>query len=140
MTCTLQGLPVALALAAASADERDVLAGMVTVGPDLSARGPARALAGDKTYYGAGFEANLASAGITLLQPAREGEPPRAAAAQRFKPSRQIIESVTPPSIDHLARISLRGRPWRVPQSQVGESREGSICVTWARHVLVTNG
>jgi hypothetical protein len=63
---------------------------------------PGQALVGDKTYYGAGFEADLASAGITLLRPARKGEMPPAAAAQRFKPSRQIIESVSPLSIDHL--------------------------------------
>jgi len=111
MVCNLRGLPVAFALACASADERDVLAGMVTAGPDLSARGPARPPVGDKTYYGAGFEADLASARITLLRPARKGEPPRAAAAQRFKPSRQIIESVSPPSIDHLAPDIPAGRP-----------------------------
>jgi hypothetical protein len=40
--CTLQGLPVAFALAGAKADEREVLAGMLTVGPDLAATGPAR--------------------------------------------------------------------------------------------------
>ena len=34
----------------------------------------------------------MASAGITLLRPARKGEPPRAA-EQLFKPLRQIIES-----------------------------------------------
>jgi hypothetical protein len=35
----------------------------------------------------------MASAGTTLLRPTRKGEPPRAA-AQLFKPLRQIIESV----------------------------------------------
>jgi hypothetical protein len=52
----------------------------------VSAR-PGQALVGDKNCY----EAGMASAGITLLRPARKGEPPRAA-AQLFKPLRQIIE------------------------------------------------
>src|SRR6266581_4749666 len=35
LVCTLQGLPVAFALTGAKADEREVLAGMFTAGPDL---------------------------------------------------------------------------------------------------------
>jgi hypothetical protein len=93
MVCTLQGLPVAFALAGAKADERDVLAGMLTAGPDLLTTRPGQALIGDKNYYGAAFEATIAGAGIRLLRPARKGEPARAA-AHLFKPLRQIIESV----------------------------------------------
>jgi hypothetical protein len=93
MVCTLQGLPVAFALAGAKADERDVLAGMLTAGPDLLTTRPGQALIGDKNYYGAAFEATIAGAGIQLLRPARKGEPARAA-AHLFKPLRQIIESV----------------------------------------------
>src|ERR1039458_6024506 len=40
LVCTLHGLPVAFALAGAKADERDVLAGMLTAGPDLLAAWP----------------------------------------------------------------------------------------------------
>jgi hypothetical protein len=93
LVCTLQGLPVAFALAGAKADERDVLAGMLTAGPDLLTTRPGQALIGDKNYYGAAFEATIAGAGIRLLRPARKGEPARAA-AHLFKPLRQIIESV----------------------------------------------
>ena len=42
LVCTLQGLPVAFALAGAKADEREVLAGMLTAGRIWSPPGPAR--------------------------------------------------------------------------------------------------
>jgi hypothetical protein len=93
LVCTLQGLPVAFALAGAKADERDVLAGMLAAGPDLVAARPGQTLIGDKNYYGRDFEAAIAGAGIRLLRPARKGEPARAG-ADVFKPLRQIIESV----------------------------------------------
>jgi hypothetical protein len=93
LVCTLQGLPVAFALAGAKADERDVLAGMLTAGPDLVAARPGQTLIGDKNYYGRDFETAMAEAGIRLLRPARKDEPPRAG-AHLFKPLRQIIESV----------------------------------------------
>jgi hypothetical protein len=93
LVCTLQGLPVAFALAGAKADERKVLAGMLTAGPDLVTARPGQTLIGDKNYYGRGFETAMAQAGIRLLRPARKGEPPRAG-AHLFKPLRQIIESV----------------------------------------------
>jgi hypothetical protein len=93
LVCTLQGLPVAFALAGAKADEREVLAGMFAAGPDLVAARPGQTLIGDKNYYGAGFEAVMAGAGIRLLRPARKGEAARAG-AHLFKPLRQIIESV----------------------------------------------
>jgi Transposase DDE domain len=93
LVCTLQGLPVAFALAGAKADERDVLAGMLAGDPDLIITRPGQTLIGDKNYYGTVFEATMAGAGITLLRPARKGEPPRAG-ARFFRPLRQVIESV----------------------------------------------
>jgi hypothetical protein len=93
LVATLQGLPVAFALAGAKADERDVLAGMLAASPELAASRPGQTLIGDKNYYGATFEAGIAAAGIRLLRPARKGEPPRAS-AHLFRPLRQIIESV----------------------------------------------
>ena len=84
---------MAFALTGAKADEREVLAGMFTAGPDLVIARPGQTLIGDKNYYGAAFEAAMACEGITLLRPARKGEPARAG-AHLFKPLRQIIESV----------------------------------------------
>jgi Transposase DDE domain len=93
LVCTLQGLPVAFALAGAKADEREVLAGMLTADPGLLAARPGQTLIGDKNYFGRDFEAAMAAASIRLLRPARKGEPARAG-AQLFKPLRQVIESV----------------------------------------------
>jgi Transposase DDE domain len=93
LVCTLQGLPVAFALAGAKADERDVLRGMLTADPELVAARTGQTLIGDKNYYGRDFEADMAGAGIRLLRPARKGEPPRAG-AHLLKPLRQVIESV----------------------------------------------
>jgi hypothetical protein len=93
LVCTLQGLPVAFALAGAKADEREVLAGMLAADPGLLAARPGQTLIGDKNYYGRDFEAAMAEAGVRLLRPARKGEPARAG-AHLFKPLRQVIESV----------------------------------------------
>jgi hypothetical protein len=93
LVTTLHGLPVAFALTGAKADERDVLLAIFTADPALLATRPRQTLIGDKNYYGTGFEAAIADAGIALLRPARKGEPGRPG-AHLFKPLRQIIESV----------------------------------------------
>ena len=66
---------------------------MFTAEPGLVTSRPGQILIGDKNYYGHGFEAAMAAAGLRLLRPARQGEPARAG-TQFFKPLRQIIESV----------------------------------------------
>jgi hypothetical protein len=93
LVCTLQGLPVAFALAGAKADERDILLSIFTAEPGLTAARPGQVLIGDKNYYGRDFEAAIAEGGLRLLRPARKGEPPRAG-ARYFRPLRQVIESV----------------------------------------------
>jgi hypothetical protein len=93
LVATLGGLPVAFALAGAKADERQVLLSIFQADPGLVADRPGQMLIGDKNYYGHGFESILAGAGLTLLRPARKGEPDRPG-ARFFKPLRQVIESV----------------------------------------------
>ena len=93
LVATVGGLPVAFALAGAKADEREVLLSIFQTDPDLVASRPGQILIGDKNYYGQHFESLLAEAGLTLLRPARKGEPDRPG-AQFFKPLRQVIESV----------------------------------------------
>jgi Transposase DDE domain len=91
LVCTLHGLPVGYALTGAKADERQVLLDILA---DEDLPGSAgQVLIGDKNYYGRDFEAALATAGFTLLRPARKGEP-EPAGRQYFKPLRQVIESV----------------------------------------------
>jgi hypothetical protein len=91
LLCTLHGLPVGFALAGAKADERQVLLGILA--DDGLAGRAGQTVIGDKGYYGRDFEAALAAAGLTLLRPARKGEPDPAG-HRYFRPLRQVIESV----------------------------------------------
>jgi Transposase DDE domain len=90
---TLGGLPVAVALTGAKADERQVLLGILSADPTLVTDRPGQTLIGDKNYFGRQFEADLADVGLHLLRPARKGEPDRAG-SQFFKPLRQNVESI----------------------------------------------
>ncbi|WP_194908991.1 IS982 family transposase [Catenulispora rubra] len=93
LVCTLRGLPVAFALAGAKANEQQTLLDIFAVEPELLAARPGQTLIGDKNYFGAAFEAQLADSGVSLLRQTRKGEPPRPGAAL-FKPLRQTIESI----------------------------------------------
>jgi hypothetical protein len=93
LVCTLSGLPVLFAIAGAKADERQMLLGMLEAGRDVAAAHPGQTLIGDKNYFGADFEAELAARHLVLLRPLRMGEAPRAG-QNLFKPLRQVIESV----------------------------------------------
>jgi DDE family transposase len=92
LLCTLHGLPVGFALTGAKADERHTLLHIIGDDPLLAGR-INQTLITDKNYYGREFEAALPQLGITLLRPARKGEP-APPAARLFKPLRQIIESI----------------------------------------------
>ena len=95
LVCTLHGLPVGWALTGAKADERHALRDILASAPAPAAvqAGGRQTVIGDKNYYGASFEADLADTGIELLRPARKRE--RARTGERcFKPLRQVIESI----------------------------------------------
>jgi len=91
LLATVHGLPVGFALTGAKADERQVLLAILD-DCDLAARTD-QTLIADKNYYGREFEAALPEFGISLLRPARKGEPERPG-ARFFKPLRQVIESI----------------------------------------------
>ncbi|MFC8955137.1 IS982 family transposase [Streptomyces sp. NPDC057101] len=93
LVCTLGGLPIAFALAGAKANEQQTLLEIFAVEPALLAERPGQTLIGDKNYFGAEFEGQLAAAGVHHLRPARKGEAERAG-AELFKPLRQVIESI----------------------------------------------
>ena len=91
LLCTPGGLPVGFALTGAKADERHTLLDILA-DPNLPRAG-GRTLIADKNYFGREFEAALPELGVTLLRPARKGEPDHPG-ARLFKPLRQIIESI----------------------------------------------
>ena len=93
LVATLGGLPVGFALSGAKADERQVLLGIFDADRTLTAGRTGQTVIADRHYYGRQFEATLDGQGITLLRPARAGEPPRPG-ARLFKPLRQVIESI----------------------------------------------
>ena len=93
LVCTLHGLPVTFALTGAKTPEREVLADLLAVEPELVAARPGQLLLADKNYYGREFEQVIGAWGLRLLRPARKGEPERPG-ARWFKPLRQLIESV----------------------------------------------
>ena len=93
LICTLSGLPVAFALVGAKAGDQETLLDIFAAEPALLTERPGRVLIGDKNYFGADFQTQLAETGAALLRPARKGEPePRASSL--FKPLRQTIESI----------------------------------------------
>lgn len=93
LVATVGGLPVAMALTGAKADERTTLLDILAADPVLVATHRGQTLIADKNYYGAAFEAALAEADLHLLRPARAGEA-TGAGARFFKPLRQVIESI----------------------------------------------
>src|SRR5690242_20246983 len=64
-----------------------------------------------RSCFGAEFETILADAGLTLLRPARQGEPERAG-ARFFKPLRQTIESIFD---TYKGQLNLEGHGGKTP-------------------------
>ena len=122
LVCTLHGLPVAWALTGAKADEREVLLQLLAT-PALAGRAPGQTVIGDKNYFGADFEEQVADAGIDLLRPARKGEPQRGG-SRFFKPLRQVIESVND---------TLKGQ---LDLEQHGGRTHAGVCARVAQRLL----
>ncbi len=91
------------------ADERQVLLDILA-DPALTAGRNGQVIIGDKNYYGRDFEAILASAGPSLLRPARKGEAQRPG-TEFFRPLRQIIESIIFLQGSPSCRMTLRQMP-----------------------------
>ena len=105
---TPSGLPVAFALTSAKTDERNTALDMLDEA-GLARRG--QTLIADKGYRRASFEAELNTAGITMLRPTHGSEPPRPG-QQLLRPIRQIIESVNQTL---KAQLSLERHGGRTP-------------------------
>jgi hypothetical protein len=101
LIATVHGLPVGFALTGAKADERQVLLDILHADPALLTDRPGQTLIGDKNYFGRDFETTLAEAGLKLLRPRRQGEPPRTG-SPLFKPLRQVVKSIFDTCKDQL--------------------------------------
>jgi hypothetical protein len=93
LVATLHGLPIAVAVTGAKADERQVVLDILSAHRDLLSDRTEQTIIADKNYYGRDFETTLAQAGLRLLRPRRAGEPPRHG-RELFKPLRQVVESI----------------------------------------------
>ena len=96
LIATVSGLPIGFALTGAKADERQVLLGIFDADPSLIAGRPGQILIGDKNYYGHAFETTLATAGLTLLRPARQDEPDRPAPPSSSRCGKSSSRSTRP--------------------------------------------
>jgi hypothetical protein len=126
LVATLNGLPVGIALTGAKADERQVLLS-IPGDPGLAGR-PGQALIADKNYYGRAFESELADAGITLIRPARTGEPPRPGGLF-LRPPRQVIESVNQ---TFKGQLDLERHGGRTPAGVIARVAQRLLALTAA--------
>jgi hypothetical protein len=94
LVCAPAGMPVLRALADSKIGEREVLAAMLDIEPQLALCRPGLTLITDKGFAGREMQADLAARGITLLRPARKDEQARHGEAL-LKTVRQLIESVS---------------------------------------------
>jgi hypothetical protein len=133
LIATPAGLPIAFALANPKTDEREVAIDLIDADPSLLEGRQGQTLIADKGYTSAAFEANLAQHGITVLRPARKGEPPRPG-ARYLKPLRQIIESINATLKDQL---SLEGHGGHSPQGVLTRILQRLLALTatiWHNH------
>jgi len=93
LICTPAGMPILRALADPKIGEREVLAAMLDVEPQLAAARPGLTLITDKGFAGRQMHADLAARGITLLRPSRKDETVRHG-EPLLRAIRQLIESV----------------------------------------------
>ena len=107
LICTPAGMPILWALADPKTGEREVLAAMVDVEPQLATSRPGLILITDKGFAGRVTEADLAACGITLLRPARKDETARHG-EPLLKSVRQLIESVNVLRAFSACRMTLR--------------------------------
>ena len=116
-------MPVLWALADPKIGERDVLAAMLDVEPQLATARPGLTLITDKGFAGRETEADLAARGITQLRPSRKDEAARHG-EPLLKTIRQLIESVND---------TLKGQPGLEPTAAAPsrESPSGSPSASW---------
>lgn len=132
LVATLGGLPVRWALTPANGSERQTLLDMLDgTGLDL----PGHTIIADKGYAGRDLEALLGAGGITMLRPAKRGEPDRPGSSL-FKPFRQVIESINATLKTHLDIEHHRGRTPTGVYARIGAAILALTVAIWHNETI----
>ncbi|GAA4084237.1 IS982 family transposase [Actinomadura miaoliensis] len=133
LICTPSGMPVTWALANPKLDEREVVAAMLEVEPELAADRPGLLLIADKGFRARWFDDELAQHGIQLLRPAMRGEQPRPG-EHLLKPVRQLIESVNDTLKGQLNLEQHGGRTFEGVAVRVAQRILAMTAAIWHNH------
>lgn len=133
LICTPSGMPITWALAAPKLDEREVVAAMLEVEPELAADRPGLLLIADKGFRARWFDNELARHGIELLRPSMRGERPRRG-EHLLKPVRQLIESVNDTLKGQLDLEQHGGRTFEGVASRVAQRILAMTAAIWHNH------
>jgi hypothetical protein len=130
---TPAGMPITWALAGPKLDERDVLAAMLEVEPELAACRPGLLLITDKGFRARWFETSLKGQGIELLRPSMRTEQPRPG-EHLLKPVRQLIESVNDTLKGQLDLEAHGGRTFEGVAVRVAQRILAMAAAIWHNH------
>ena len=130
---TPAGMPVSWALADPKLDEREVLAAMLEVEPELAASRPGLLLITDKGFRARWFETGLDSQGIELLRPSMRNEQQRPG-EHLLKPVRQLIESVNDTLKGQLDLEAHGGRTFEGVAVRVAQRILAMATAIWHNH------
>jgi hypothetical protein len=133
LICTPAGMPISWALANPKLDEREVVAAMLQVEPDLAAGRPDLLLIADKGFRARWFDDELAGHGIELLRPAMRGERPRPG-EHLLRPVRQLIESVNDTLKGQLDLEQHGGRTVEGVAVRVAQRILAMVAAIWHNH------
>ncbi|MFF5265180.1 IS982 family transposase [Actinomadura viridis] len=133
LICTPAGMPISWALANPKLDEREVVAAMLEVEPELAADRPGLLLIADKGFRARWFDEELAGHGIELLRPAMRSEPPRPG-EHLLKPVRQLIESVNGTLKGQLDLEQHGGRTLEGVAARVAQRILAMTAAIWHNH------
>ena len=133
LIATPAGMPISWALADPKLDEREVLAAMLEVEPELAASRPGLLLITDKGFRARWFETGLDSQGIELLRPSMRNEQQRPG-EHLLKPVRQLIESVNDTLKGQLDLEAHGGRTFEGVAVRVAQRILAMATAIWHNH------
>jgi hypothetical protein len=133
LIATPAGMPISWALADPKLDEREVVAAMLEVEPELAASRPGLLLITGKGFRARWFETGLNSQGIALLRPSMRNEQHRPG-EHLLKPVRQLIESVNDTLKGQLDLEAHGGRTFEGVAVRVAQRILAMATAIWHNH------